>query len=408
MPHAASAAQISQQQQQQSSQKISAAQMPNVVAVQEADQARYYGDAVFKASLTADILPPLPTTDLAIVDDGNCSPRFMRITTYHVPVSEDLCSSSRIPLAIVTQPFAKQDPREAPIPVVDFGESGPVRCTRCRAYINVFVRFLKGGRTFECNICSINNDVPEDYFCNIDASGRRVDIANRPELLFGSVDFAASKEYVLRKPDLPYLLFAVDSSRAAVQNGAFFSSLQAIRMVAQRHLQGERLYAKIALITFDKAIHAYDLRTSEAQILVMSDVHEPFVPLHDGLFFDPAVSSEQLFALLDRLPGLYNETRVVDSCLGAASAFALEAMQSHGGRIVVFSTTLPSIGIGMLRNRDTASQGSSDKVNPLVIPQGDFYSKTAKKAASFGVSYVLVSTPSAFMDLATIGNTSLF
>jgi len=44
------------------------------------------------------------------------------------------------------------------VPVVDMGPSGPIRCTRCRAYINPFVLFIDGGRQFRCNLCSHIND----------------------------------------------------------------------------------------------------------------------------------------------------------------------------------------------------------------------------------------------------------
>lgn len=387
--------------------KISAAQMPNVVAVQEADAARYSDpDALFRSSLVEDLLPPLPSTEVPILDDGNCGPLFMRSTLYHVPISEELAQSTKIPLAIVMQPFAKPHIRQAGVPVVEFGETGILRCTRCRAYINLFVKFLRGGRAFECNICTMINDVPDEYFCNLDATGRRTDLCQRPELMHGSVDFVASKEYVMRPPEAPYLLFAVDASRAAIQNGSFASALNSIRAVFESHIQTspeERMYARMAIITFDKSINVYDLRATEPQILVMSDIHEPFVPLHDGLFFKPEEAYEQLFALLDRLPTLFNETRTVDSCLGAASTFALDALKSHGGRAVIFHTTLPNVGIGLLRNRDSSSTSAADKPNTLLLPQGDFYTKLGKQAASFGVSYVLVSTPSAYTDLATIG-----
>jgi protein transport protein SEC24 len=251
----------------------------------------------------------------------------------------------------------------------------------------------------------MNNDVPDEYFCNLDASGRRSDIGQRPELLYGTVDFVGSKEYIMRKPKPPYLLFVIDTSRSSIQNGAFASALIAIREHIEAHLNdgNARVYQKMGIVTFDKNISIYDLRASEPQILVMSDVHEPFVPLSDGLFFDPLVACEQAFALLDRLPSLFTETRIVDSCLGAAAAFALEAMKSHGGRVVLFNTTLPNVGIGLLRNRDSAAPSGTDKVNPLVLSQGDFYSKIGTQAAALGISYVLVSTPSGFMDIATIG-----
>lgn len=39
------------------------------------------------------------------------------------------------------------------VQVVDFGEGGPVRCSRCKGYINPFMRFVDQGRKFTCNFC---------------------------------------------------------------------------------------------------------------------------------------------------------------------------------------------------------------------------------------------------------------
>ena len=36
---------------------------------------------------------------------------------------------------------------------MDFGESGPVRCSRCKGYINPFMKFIDQGRRFICNLC---------------------------------------------------------------------------------------------------------------------------------------------------------------------------------------------------------------------------------------------------------------
>jgi hypothetical protein len=37
------------------------------------------------------------------------------------------------------------------------------------------------------------NDVPEEYYANLDMSGKRIDLDLRSELKFGTVDFVASK-----------------------------------------------------------------------------------------------------------------------------------------------------------------------------------------------------------------------
>lgn len=38
--------------------------------------------------------------------------------------------------------------------LVDHGESGPVRCNRCKAYMCPFMQFIEGGRRFQCCFCS--------------------------------------------------------------------------------------------------------------------------------------------------------------------------------------------------------------------------------------------------------------
>ena len=37
--------------------------------------------------------------------------------------------------------------------------------------------------------------VPQQFFCHLDHQGRRTDIMERPELLFGSVEYVATKDY---------------------------------------------------------------------------------------------------------------------------------------------------------------------------------------------------------------------
>jgi hypothetical protein len=41
--------------------------------------------------------------------------------------------------------------------------------------------------------------VAEDYFCHLGPDGRRRDVHDRPELCCGSVEFAASSEYMVRR-----------------------------------------------------------------------------------------------------------------------------------------------------------------------------------------------------------------
>ena len=38
------------------------------------------------------------------------------------------------------------------------GEIGPVRCKRCKAYMNPFMLFIDGGRRFQCVFCGASTD----------------------------------------------------------------------------------------------------------------------------------------------------------------------------------------------------------------------------------------------------------
>lgn len=82
--------------------------------------------------------------------------------------------------------------------MVDCGEAGPPRCQRCKAYVNPFTTFAEGGRKFQCNLCGHSNATPDAYMCPLGLDGLRRDKYERPELCRGTVEFAATKEYMVR------------------------------------------------------------------------------------------------------------------------------------------------------------------------------------------------------------------
>ena len=138
---------------------------------------------------------PLSTTNFAAMDQGNCSPKFMRLTTYCMPATEEVANASRMPIALNIQPFAQLRSDEERVPLANTGESGPPRCKTCRAYINPWCLFVEGGMKWICSLCGAASEVPQDYFCNLDINGRRADLELRPELTHGSVDFCVPREY---------------------------------------------------------------------------------------------------------------------------------------------------------------------------------------------------------------------
>lgn len=98
---------------------------------------------------------------------------------------------------------------------------GPVRCVRCKAYMNPFMNFIDGGRRFQCVLCNALTEVNPDYFAHLDHTGRRADIGQRPELCLGSYELMATAEYCKNKelPLAPALIFLLDVSLSSIQSG---------------------------------------------------------------------------------------------------------------------------------------------------------------------------------------------
>ena len=61
--------------------------------------------------------------------------------------------------------------------------------------------------------------VPSEYYAQLDATGKRVDINQRPELTKGTVEFVAPAEYMVRPPMPPVYFFLIDVSISAVRSG---------------------------------------------------------------------------------------------------------------------------------------------------------------------------------------------
>ena len=57
----------------------------------------------FKTSSLSTTAVPQASSQYRVVDDGNCSPRFMRLTVNQIPNTKELAKRLAIPIAIVMQ-----------------------------------------------------------------------------------------------------------------------------------------------------------------------------------------------------------------------------------------------------------------------------------------------------------------
>ncbi|KAI8997532.1 Sec23/Sec24 trunk domain-containing protein [Pilobolus umbonatus] len=340
---------------------------------------------------------PLSTTDYIGLDQGNCNPRYMRTTLDYIPWSKELADMAKVPMGIVVQPLAKHRKGEIDIQVVHHGEDGPIRCTRCRAYINPWCIFSRGGYGYECNICTHYNEVPAWYVANIDMDGRRVDLDERPELKYGSVEFEVPADYHSSRAPVPMrYVFAFDVSVLSIQSNILQAACEALKRALYDEQGHSKLINKIAIVTFDKDLQFYNLSPSlvNAQMLVVSDVDDVFIPLQGGIFADPTESKNVICQLLDSLPQMFKDTMRAESVYTAAVKGGLQALKSTGGHVFVFQSCLPNYGPDALKSRDERTIYGTDKEKNLLVPQS--------KCIKNGVCVNTWVFPYQYMDLATI------
>ncbi|KAL5554154.1 hypothetical protein UlMin_041555 [Ulmus minor] len=350
--------------------------------------------------------PPPATSDYIVKDTGNCSPRYLRCTINQIPCTVDLLTASGMQLALLVQPFALPHPSEEPIQVVNFGESGPIRCSRCKGYINPFMKFIDQGRQFICNLCGFTDETPQDYHCNLGPDGRRRDADERPELCRGTVEFVASKEYMVRDPMPTVYFFLIDVSMMAIQTGATAAACNAISQVISE--LPERPRTAVGIATFDSSIHFYNINRVLQQplMLIVPDVDDVYTPLQSDIVVQLSECRQHLELLLESIPTMFQHNRTADSAFGAAIKAAFLAIKSTGGKLLVFQSVLPSKGIGAFSARDvegrTNISAGEKEAHKLLQPAGKTLKTMAIEFAEYQVCVDVFITTQTYVDIASI------
>lgn len=362
-------------------------------------------------------LPPPATVPFVAYDQGNASPKFARLTMNNIPSTADALHSTGLPLGLLLQPLAPLQPGELEIPVLDFGETGPPRCHRCRAYINPFMVFRSGGNKFVCNMCNYANDVPPEYFCATTPQGARVDREQRPELMRGTVEFLVPKEYWSQEPVGLRWIFLIDVGQEALNKGfleAFCEGILAALYGSDDSTEEDGSSkrripegSKVGFVTFDKDIHFYNMNPAldQAQMLIMPDIEDPFVPLSDGLFVDPYEAKSNITSLLSQLPQLFSQIKNPEPALLPTINAAMAALEKTGGKIVCSLSALPTWGPGRLFLRDDGKQHGGEQDKKLFTTEHPGWRKAADKmvATGVGIDLFLAAPGGGYLDIATIG-----
>jgi protein transport protein SEC24 len=294
--------------------------------------------------------------------------------------------------------------------------------------MNPFMSFQSAGSKFICNLCRFPNDTSVEYYAPISPDGQRVDRQQRPELTLGTVEFVVPKEYWSKEPVPMRWLFLIDVTEETVNKNFLSAFCDGIMNALygpgrgkgkeENGEAGRKLPegSRVGIVTYDKDLHFYNLKAGldHAQMMVMPDLEDPFVPLSDGLFVDPDESKDIITKLLTQLPqifspdiqrGLKNPEPALLPTLNAATA----ALAPTGGKIICSLGALPTWGPGRLFLRDDRTVvADTDTEKKLLGTEHPGFQKVAARMteAGVGVDFFMAAPSGGYLDIATIGTLS--
>jgi len=346
------------------------------------------------------VLPPNATVTQS--ERSNADASYQRCTMNAIPSTQSLMLKSKLPLAVVLSPMRSVRPEEGDAPVPLVTDTVIARCRRCRTYINPFVSFVEGGHRWKCCMCGITNEVPQLFDWDA-ATNQPADRWKRPELNSGVVEFVAPREYMVRPPQPPVYIFLLDVSYAAVSSGMLATAASAI-LSSLDAMPNKDNRTKVAFLTFDAQLHFFQLVPDrpEPSLLVVSDVQNVFLPQPNDLLVNLTECRAGVEALLRGLPAMYAQAAATPSALGAALQAAYKLCSASGGKLQVFTASLPSIGPGALKMRDDRKLYGGPRESSLLQAASSFYKTFSIECSRSQVSVDMWLFGPGYVDVATL------
>lgn len=350
------------------------------------------------------IILPLTLQLIPSSETANAPPEYFRSTLNVIPSSSSLLKKSKLPLALVVRPYNTLHDETEQVPVAK--DTIISRCRRCRGYINPFVSLTEGGRRWRCNFCSLQNDIPTAFDYD-DLTQKPANRYDRAELNYSVVEFVAPKEYMARAPQPIVYTFIIDVSQDAINSGMTSTVARTILESLDR-IPNKNKTARISIIGVDSNLYYFRFKEGlqdGPDILVVSDLDEPFLPSPEGLLVNLEENRKAIENLLLLLPSYFEHTANKHFALGPALRAGHKMIASIGGKLIVFAASLPSIGEGKLSVRDESAHSGKPKESQMLLNAADkFYKSFAVECNSAQVTIDLFLTGSKYQDVATLSN----
>ncbi|KAJ9626463.1 COPII subunit [Taxawa tesnikishii (nom. ined.)] len=312
---------------------------------------------------------------------------------------------SKLPFALIIQPYATLHDAEDDVPVQ--ADQVIARCRRCRTYINPFATFLDNSHRWRCNMCNLTNDVPQAFDWD-NVKQQSVDRWQRPELNYSVMEFVAPQEYMVRAPQPLVYLFLIDVSYASVSSGLLATAARCIYESLDRIPNADRR-TRLGFMAVDSALHYFSIprdgsTNNEANMLVVSDLDEPFLPTPEDLLVSLAESRANIENFLGKLQSMFQNTQSGLNCMGSALRAGHKLISHVGGKITVLSASLPNHGYGKLEMREDKKVLGTSKESALLQTANSFYKSFAVECSKTQVSIDMFLFSAQYQDVASLSN----
>ncbi|KAI0074462.1 protein transporter SEC24 [Panus rudis PR-1116 ss-1] len=347
--------------------------------------------------------PPIflpPNSCLSQSPFANSDPSYQRSTLNAIPTTNALLNKSKIPLGLIITPYRSLNPGEEEVPVVT--DTIIARCRRCRTYINPYVQFIDGGNRWRCCMCSLSNEVPQLFDWD-QVRNQPGDRWARAELNHAVVEYVAPTEYMVRPPQPAVYVFLIDVSHNAIQSGMVATATRTILENLDR-IPDDNGRTKVSIIAFDTSLYFFTLPpgSTDSSMLVVSDIDDVFLPKPTDLLVNLQEARPALESLLGRLSDMFQDNHTIGSALGPALQAGFQLMSPIGGKIIVLTSSLPSVGAGALKNREDPKVLGTSKESSLLQPASPFYKTFAIECSRAQVSVDMFLFSSGYQDVATL------
>jgi protein transport protein SEC24 len=256
-------------------------------------------------------------------------------------------------------------------------------------------------------MCNLTNDVPAAFDWDA-ASQKSVDRWQRAELNYAVVEFVAPQEYMVRPPQPLVYLFLFDVSYSAISNGLLATSARTILDSLNRIPNADRR-TRVGFMAVDSSLHYFSIpkdgeENGETNMLVVSDLDEPFLPVPQELLVPLSECRANIEEFLGKLPAMFQHNQNNNSCMGSALRAGHKLISPLGGKIVVLSASLPNVGYGKLEMREDKKLLGTAKESSLLQTASAFYKSFAVECSKNQVSIDMFLFSAQYQDVASLSN----